>query len=285
MTAVTPIEDRHLAEVGRFLNENLNPKISTEAWVQSLSHPWAAAPPNHGVQLRDDAGRLVGVFCAIYSDQDVDGRLERFCNPHSWCVLNEHRNHGINLVLALLKQPGYHFTMYTPNPKVAEIFLGLRFRNLDDGLLYFPNLPSLAPRRGGRIIEHEPDRIAPRLDGQLRRDFDAHKGIPWLRFAAFGRPGDLCLVVYKRDRWKQLPGAGILHVSDPAAFARHCHLLRHHLLTAHGLVVSRVEARFLAAAPSFARRSRRTQPKLVLSRTLADGQFRDLYSELVALDV
>jgi hypothetical protein len=284
MISTTPIHAGDLAEVGRFLNENLNAKISPEAWVASLSHRWAESQPNHGMQLRDD-GRMVGVFCAIYSDQWIDGKAERFCNPHSWCVLNNYRNQSIGLILPLLKQPGYHFTMYTPNPKVAEIFRGLKFRNLDDGLYYFPNLPALRLGGGAGFATSDPNAIRQRLSGQLQRDFAAHCGISWLRFVAFGRDDDACLAIYKRDVVKQLPCARIIHVSDPAALQRHGSLLRHHLLTAHGLVTSRIESRFLVTAPKLAVTLKRQQPKLVLPMTLKDGDFRDIYSELVALDV
>ena len=284
MTRTTPIHAADLAEVGRFLHDNLNAKISPEAWAASLSHRWAESQPNHGMQLRHE-GRLVGVFCAIYSDQCIDGRAERFCNPHSWCVLNEYRNESIGLILPLLKQSGYHFTMYTPNPKVAEIFRGLKFRDLDDGLYYFPNLPAWRLGRGAGFATSDSDTVRSRLKGQLQRDFDAHRAIPWLHFVAFGRDDDPCLAIYKRDVAKQLPCARIIHVSDPAALQRHGSLLRHHLLTAHGLLVSRIESRFLATAPALAVSRKRRQPKLALSRTLGDADFRDIYSELTALDV
>ena len=284
MIQTAPIASSDLGEVGRFLSEHLNRRISPEAWVASLSHPWAESRPNHGMQLRDD-GRLVGVFCAIYSDQWIDGRLERFCNPHSWCVLPDYRAHSIGLILPLLKQPGYHFTMYTPNPKVAEVFRGLRFRDLDDGLYYFVNLPTLAASGAGRFAESDPARIPDRLDGPLRRDFEQHRSIPWLRFVAFGRADDACLAIYKRDTVKQIPSARILHLSDPAALERHGACLRTHLLLHAGLPLSRIEARFVSGRPAFAVRRRRHQPKLVLSKTLKDAQFRDVYSELMALDV
>lgn len=284
MTNVSPITTADLQEVGRFLHENLNSGILPETWVAALSHRWAESQPNHGMQLRSN-DRLVGVFCAIYSDQWIDGRLERFCNPHSWCVLNEHRSWSISLILPLLKQPGYHFTMYTPNPKVAEVFRGLRFRDLDDRLYYFPNPPSAASLWGDGFAECDPARVGGYLSGQALRDFEQHRQIPWLRFVAFGRQGDACLAIYKRDVAKHVPCARLIHVSDAGAIDRHGSLLRHHLLLRHGLVVSRIEARFLATPPPGSTLRNRHQPKLVLSKTLSDAQFRDVYSELLALDV
>ncbi len=277
------MEERHLAEVGQFLHANLNRRFSPEAWVASLTHRWSESQPNFGVQLRDGE-KLAGGFCAIYSDQLVDGRMEKFCNLHSWCVLHDYRNSGISLALQLLKQPGYHFTNLTPNLKVTEIFLGLRFRNLDDRLLFFPNLPSPWPR-GKRFLESNPDRIPHHLAGALLRDYTEHRGISWLNFAVFGQEGDACFAVYKLDRWKRMPCARILHISDAGAMERHGHLLGHHLLMDRGMLVSRIEGRFLGNIPCISYRTRRKQPKLILSHTLADSQVQDLYSELVTLDI
>jgi hypothetical protein len=280
---VLPIGEEDLDDVGRFLHAHLSSRIAAQAWSDALRHRWAADAPNHGMQLFADDGRRVGVLCAIYSDQQIDGRLERFCNPHSWCVLDEHRHAGIKLVLALLAQRGYHFTMFTPNPKVAQVFVGLRFRALDERLLYFPNLPAL-PAAGGSFVEARSTHIAACLGGAAAQEFAAHREIPWLNFVAFGRPDDACLAIYKRGRWKKMPCAMLAHLSDAAAARRHGHLLRSHLL-GRGFLVSRIEARFVAEAPPLSYRTRRTQPKLVSTRTLDDTRIRDVYSELMALDI
>ena len=281
---VRPIQEADLDAVGGFLHEHLAKRISPQAWSDSLRHHWARSQPNFGMQLLTKAGQRVGVLCAVYSDQLIDGKAERFCNPHSWCVLDEHRHASINLVLAVLRQRDYHFTMFTPNPKVAQVFMGLRFRLLDDGLLYFPNLPLLWPSAASSFVEARTEHIAAHLSGAALAEFEAHRTIPWLHFVAFGRPGDACLVIYKRGRWKKLGCAMLGHLSDPAAWHRQGHLLRQHLL-ARGMPVSRIEARFVLSAPLLAYRTKRTQPKLVSTRTLADSQIRDVYSELMALDI
>lgn len=281
---VLPILEQDIDAVGQFLHEHLNPRISAQAWAGSLRHRWADAPPNFGMQLMTDEGLRVGALLAVYSDQLIDGKRERFCNPHSWFVLDEFRHASINLVLAVIKQRDYHFTMFTPNPKVAQVFAGLRFKLLDDGLLHFPNLPHPWPAARGSFVEARLQHVAARLRGAALAEFEAHRHIPWLRFVAFGRDDDACLVIYKRGRWKKMACAQLGHVSDPAAFTRHGHLLRAQLLRG-GMLVSRIESRFLAKPPPLAYRSRRTQPKLALTRTLADGQVRDVYSELMALDI
>lgn len=275
----TQAED--LPDVCQFLHEQLGRRFSPEAWRASLMQDWAAERPNHGTHVRHE-GRVVGVLCAIYADQWIGGRSERVCNPHSWVVLEEHRNHSLGLLMLLLRQRGYHFTMFTPNPKVAKVFQGLRFRVLDDTVAYLPNLPAWPGT--GTVVETDATRIAALLDGPARHDFEAHAHLPWLRFAAFGRPGRMGFVVYKRARWKKLPCAALAHVSDPTLFDTHGAALRGHLLR-QGFAFTRVEGRLLTRVPALALRSRRTQPKLVMSPSLTDGQVSDLYSELMALDL
>jgi hypothetical protein len=281
---VTPIQPEHLAEVGQFLHDHLNRRFTPERWISSLTHPWSERRPNLGMQLRD-GDRLVGVFCAIYSDQVIDGKVEHFCNPHSWCVLESHRRHGIGLLLNLIKQPGYHFTMFTPNPIVTEVFRGLKFKDLDDRQYHCFNLPSPAALRRGAFVETRREHIAGRLQGQARIDFEAHQGIAWLHFAAFGVGDDACWIAYKPTHWKRMRCAWVMHVSDAAAFDRHNGLLRSHLLLHEGIATLKIEARWLKSKPALTWTGRRTQPKLFLSKTLGDGQIRDLYSEMMSLDV
>jgi len=282
--SIEPIQHDCVAEVGEFLHANLNSRFSAEFWSGSLLHRWAQQQPNHGMQLRHE-GRLVGVFCALYSDQALNGRVERICNPHSWCVLPDYRRHSIGLLLPLLKQTGMHFVMLTPNPNVAKVFLGLKFRLLDDDELVIPNIGARPGFGRHAFAESQRGAVEARLSGQARRDFEAHSGFPWLHFSAFGEGEDTCFVVFKRMHWKRLPCAKIIHISDAQAFERHSHLLRNHLLFRHGIAWSKVEARWLSRRPRFAVHLKRNQPKLVLSPTLSDAQVGDLYSELVALDI
>jgi hypothetical protein len=280
-----PIHAEHLPAVGAFLHENLNRRFSAQRWIESLTHPWAADAPNFGMQLLED-GRIVGVFCAIYSDQVIRGQVERFCNPHSWCVLESHRRHSIGLILQIIRQPGYHFTMFTPNPKVAEVFRGLKFKELDNRMLLYPNLPSWQAVRTGSFAVSAPAAIEAHLSGQPLAEYLAHRSIPWLRFAAFGDGQDACLAIYKPVRVKRLPVAWVMHVSSGAAFERLGCLLRQHLLLRHGFLGMRIESRWLSSgAARGAHTMHRRQPKLYMSKTLGQAEIHDVYSELMSLDV
>src|SRR5712671_3903981 len=243
-TRIEPIQESDLPEIGRFLHANLNKRFSPEAWIQSLTHPWSESRPNFGVQMR--AGdRLVGVFCAIYSDQFVAGTLEKFCNPHSWCVLEEYRGQSINLVLALVRQRGYHFSMLTPNPKVAEIFRHFKFKDLEKTIVVLPHWRWLFAWPFKCVAESDRQKIEGLLPPETRRTFVLHRDIPWLRFFAFGRGDRICLVAFKVGRWKRLRCANIIYISDAKAFRQDADILQRYLVLRLAIPISKVEARFL----------------------------------------
>lgn len=277
---VSPIERADLDAVGRFLNEHLNRRILPQQWVDSVTHDWSAERPNFGMKLVTD-DRIVGVFLAIYSDQQIRGQSEKVCNPHTWCVLKEYRSRAVGLAAALVKQPGYHFSMLTPNPNVDAVFRFMKFKELDTRLSIFPNIPWF----GGGSIADTPEAIRRRLTGSALVDYDKHASIPWLRHFVVGEGQEACWVVHKGRIWKRLPCADLLHVSNPAAFRRHFPAIRNYLLLNQRMAWGRVETRFLGEHPPLSHRSVRTQPKLFLSKTLTDGDIRDLYSEMVSLDI
>ena len=59
-----------------------------------------------------DGQRVVGTPLALYSERLVAGRVERFCNLTSWCVLPDYGSRSISLLTALLRQD---FTVLTPD--------------------------------------------------------------------------------------------------------------------------------------------------------------------------
>ena len=67
-----------------------------------------------------DGDAVVGAHLAFYSERTIDGRTERFCNLGAWCVLPDHRFHGLRLLKALLAQDGYHFTDLSPSGNVRR---------------------------------------------------------------------------------------------------------------------------------------------------------------------
>lgn len=278
---VRPITDEDLGAVGAFLHRNLNPRVGAQAWQQAVRAPWQAAAPNHGFQLRLD-GRIVGVQLAFYSEREIDGVVERFCNLGAWCVLDGHRADGLRLLRAVLGQGGYHFTDLSPSGNVVALNERLRFRHLDTRTALMPALPWL-PTPGVRVTSSSAE-LRRRLRGADRRIYDDHVATAAARHVLITAGDRSCYVILRRDRRKGLPGFGsVLHVSDPELYARTVRRLAAHLLWRHRVVAVLAEVRVAGPPPRGSVLLRRNRPKMFRSDRLRADQVDDLYSELTCV--
>jgi hypothetical protein len=282
--AVEPILAKDLDAVARFLHDHMNPAIALEAWRSALDPGWIRQPPNHGFLLRhgDD---VVGVFAAIYSEQTLRGRTERFCNTSSWCVLQPYRNFSLALAAGIVRQKGWHFTNLTATPVAAAIFKKLGFSAMDSRRTVIPWLPF--PTVGGVRIEmlDEPAAIEEALDPAARTVYRDHRGFASLRHLCLRAGSAASYLVYKRRRWRRLPYAEILSVSRPEVYLQAHRAVGRHLFRRDRVLASVIERRLLPRRPSFAFEFTASHQKLFRSDRLAEGDISNLYSELIALDM
>lgn len=281
---VAPIRDEDLPEFCRFLCEHLSRDRSPTEWEKAFRQNWCPAKPNNGFMLCFD-GQVVGGIGAIYAERRVRGRSERFCNITSWCVLDAFRAQSMRLAMALTAQPGFHFTDLTPTEVVSRTLQFLKFRPMDERQAVWPNVPWPFGALSATRIVAEPAAIERALagdDGHVYRD---HRHLPWLGHAVVGDAAHACYVVWKRSRWRGVPGAHILALGDAETFLRHRIAFGSHLLVRHGLCYTRVETRLLPRLPRFCVEQSGYRNKVFRSETLTAGDMSNLYSELVALDL
>jgi hypothetical protein len=276
---VTPITDADLAAVADFLHANHNDRVN---WALSCSAvPWKVQAPNNGFMLRD-GHRVVGTLLALYSERLVAGRVERFCNIGSWCVLPDFRSRSISLLNALLAQEGYHFTVLSPDEGTQEILAWLKFRCLDTTAALVPNLP-WPTLPGTTRISADPDVIERTLAGTELDLYHDHARAPAAHHLVLIRGQDSCYVMYRESRYKGAPVlAIILHISNPDLFHRALRPLTRRLLVRHGLVATLAELRIFEHKPHLSFKLNR-RSKMYLSDSLEPGQIDYLYSELVCV--
>ena len=148
--SLQPIMDKDVADVALFLHLHMNEKFSVEEWERSLRASWYNDAPNHGFMLQL-AGGVAGVICALYSEQEIDGQRTLICNPHTWCVLEPYRGQSVSLVLAIIRQAGMHYTMFTPNREGEEIFAYLGFKPLEREMRALVNVLALLTPTGDEM--------------------------------------------------------------------------------------------------------------------------------------
>jgi hypothetical protein len=279
---VAAIGEQDIVRVSQFLSVELNARIPAEVWVTALRVPWKVDAPNHGFLLQDGE-RLVGVYLAFYSERDIAGRRELFCNLGAWCVLPDYRFHSVRLLKALLAQEGYHFTDLSPSGSVVPLNKRLKFRSLDTSTALIPNLPW--PTWPGRIgISTDAVTIEAALSGPELTVYRDHAEAPAVRHILVSRGGRSCHVMVRRDRRKNLPlFASVLYVSDPELFRRCIGPISRHLLLRHGVLATLVEIRVAGGRPPRSRMLPAGRPKMFRSSTLEAALIDNLYSELTCV--
>jgi GNAT superfamily N-acetyltransferase len=281
-----PITDADVPAVARFLHANLNDRVPAESWARAVDVPWDVHRPNAGFMLVDgdrEGDAVVGAHLAYYSEREIDGRTERFCDLGAFCVLPGYRFHALRLLKALLAMDGYHFTDLSPSGNVVGLNERLGFRFLDTTTTVMPNVPW--PTRPGRdTISSDPAFIERTLTGAQLRHYRDHATAGAARHLLLVRGGDACHVVFRKDRRKGLPVfASILHVSDPQLFRAMARPLARHLLLRHGAVVTLVERCVVELRPRLSLSVDSARVKMFRSRSLDPTHIDYLYSELVCL--
>ena len=245
--------------------------------------PWRVDAPNAGFMLLDADGAIVGAHLAFYSEREIDGRRERFCNLGAFCVREEHRFHSLRLLKALLAQDGYTFTDLSPSGNVVELNRRLKFRPLDTAAALVPNLPwPSRPRRD--VITSDPAVIERTLTGEQLALYHDHKDAAAGRHIVLIRGGEWCYVIVRKDRRKGVPVfASVLHASDPELLRRMARPFARHLLLRHGALATLAEERVVGRPPRLSVALRSPRQKMFRSRDLEPAQIDYLYSELVCV--
>ena len=278
---VKAIDAADVQRVAEFLHVHLNARVTQDAWARAMEASWGVDKPNSGFMLLH-GDSVVGAHLAFYSEREIGGVPERICNLGAWCVLPEHRFHGLRLLRALLAQEGYSFTDLSPSGSVIPLNARLGFDRLDTTTRLVPNLPW--PGRPGRpLISADPELLARTLTGPDLRLYRDHAQTGAARHLVLIRDGEWCYVIFRKDRRKGLPlFASILYVSDPGLLREMARPLARYLIR-HGALVTLAEERIVGYWPPPSLRLRSGRPRMFRSARLEAAQVDYLYSELVCV--
>lgn len=279
---IDPITDSDVTDVATFLEKNMRSGVSADTWARALNPSWSFPQPNHGFLLRAKDGSLAGAYLAFYSERIIDDKPARICNLAAWCVLEDHRAHGLRLLRKMLSQRGYHFTDLSPSGNVVALNARLKFTTLDRTTALLVNPPVNFGRSRTQVIT-APDEIEAALTDKDRTVYLDHRHSLAARHAVLTSGGRSCYVQYRRDRRKRLPlFASILYVSDPELFRKVHGAFRRHLLVRHGIPFTLAELRVIGGRPRGAI-LRQGRPRMYRSTTLRPDQIDYLYSELTCV--
>lgn len=272
--AITPGD---IGPVADFLATHLSSGVPASGWRAALQRSWTPLP-NHGFMLTRD-GEVVGVQLAFYSTRRIGGVEEHFCNLGAWCVIEDSRAHGLKLLRAVLRQPGYTFTDLSPSGNVVALNKRLKFASLDTATAALPNLPW--PTTGSIRVTSDRMALGRRLSGPDLQLFRDHEDAAAANHILVTDGDETCYVIFRRDRRKRMPFfVSILYVSNAELFARAQRHVSRHLLLRYGVPVTLAELRIVGGRPRGATMLKHPRPKMFKSDHIQPDQVDYLYSEL-----
>lgn len=280
---ITPIDTALVPAAAAFLHDHMNSRFSNDVWAKCLQNDWTGEAPNYGFVLQHE-DKVVGVICALYSEQCIDGETYKLCNPHSWSVLPEFRSQSVALVLSTIKQKGYHFTMFTPNQEGLEIFTYLRFKPLEKSTVRTINWPT-KPFSGAIKFETERSKMLALLEGTEKQKLADHLAFDWIFPVVYQTESGSGFMMFKPDRFKRMKAAQLLYHSDSDTVLKHWSAVRSMLLLKFGVVTTKLETRLFDQALPFGHWSEDDHQRFFLSSSLQPEQVQYLYSEMFALDL
>ena len=278
---IEPVTSETLHEFAQFLHHHLSNGRSPERWASELGTSWNEERPNYGFVLKD-TGEIVGGIGAFYKTRTVHGKVEKFCNITSWCVLDKYRQHSMRLALSIINQPGYHFSDFTPTQVVSATLRFFKFEPLDERIAVILNLP-WHPFDRHKVLYRTED-IEQMLTGEALQIYKDHVTFPWLEHLLVGEKDRYCHIIYKKTQFKGLPAVMIYYLSDAELFEKYFKFVASYFIK-NGYISTHIELRFLKQVPWPAKISSGFNAKLYLSKTLSPQDIDYLYSELVALDL
>jgi hypothetical protein len=280
---VAPIHDEDLDEVCAFLREKFRSRCDLAAWRSAFTQLWSDEKPNNGFVLRA-RGEIAGVLGAIYSDQRIGGRIEKFCNMTSWYVVDEHRNRGLLLMVALIRQDRFTFTNLSASPAVGEILTRMGFTPLPRDIVSVANVAVPVWSQSAVRLLDDPDavaRVLPPERAQICRD---HKDCRIDQVAIGSDQDGFCHVMFSRCGCRHIPCINVHDLASPQLLAKFWKYFASYAFYRTGALVTRIEARLLEGARlplAIAMKSR--SGALFLSRTVGADAISRRYSEAMNL--
>lgn len=229
-----------------------NRVMSKDDWRWVLfGYPWAAGQSRAWVLYVQ--GRPAGFIGAVFSARPLLGRLEKFCNPSCWVVLEEHRYAAALLLRPILALADHTILSLLLSRAAYRVFARLGFRSLESEQLLLA--PVAGPAQALRALRGSftlaPREIAAELTGAER---DIHRDMsssPVAHHALLSRGGRKCYLVATPARKRGVPYADIQYVGDWGFFWEHRLLAQAALARAMGIAGLNlaVDRRFLIGPP------------------------------------
>ena len=244
------ILDEDLDDVYRFVSKNFGLGVKLETWRLAFNRSWMHEKPNNGFMLVADK-TIVGVFCALYSQQQTRKGIQNICNTSTWFVMDAYRSHSLKLMAAMMDQKGFLFTSLSASPNVHELHRIFGFRTYITTLVAIPNLLKLIYVSKKLDILVDPKSMGKYLDSDVKQISIDHTDIPTVQQIVFRAAGEALLVIFDTRRVRGVPATNIFYLSNPDMFYQNRYEICSYFLLHKHTLFTRIHRCSMSKVPAF----------------------------------
>jgi hypothetical protein len=244
------IFDEDLGDVYRFLSENFDPELELDIWRLAFNCSWLPKKPNNGFMLVVN-NTVVGVLCALYSQQQTQEGIQNVCNTSTWFVLDAYRSHSLKLMAAILDQKGFVFTSLSASAQVYELHRRFGFRSYVTTLVAIPNLPKLNYFSRRLEILVDAKSIGRYLDSHIKQISIDHMDIPTVQQVVFSNFDETLVIIYDIRKVCGVPSSNILYLSNPDMFYQNLNEICNYFLLQKYTLFTRIHRCSMSKVPTF----------------------------------
>ena len=267
-----------LQETCEFLHREMNGSL--EDWKLLLCWPWKQQETDYGFALVRPNEGVVGVLVVIYSEQVIEGKVERFANLTHWCVKPAYRRESLRLIAAMNAQTELTLTAFSSRREVVKIMLRKGWSKLDDHLYLIPNLGISYRARKTQVLTSF-DEIIAIVDERHKRIMLDHGTDGPGRYVLVTDGSQWCLSVFKIEIRRGVAFSAPVYFSDRDLFRRWMPRFLSVYRSLSGCWATLCQPRLLPSRPIVAIRLVEPRPHIFRSTSVAPANVTALYSDAV----
>lgn len=216
-----------------------------------FEYPWGEG--QHRGWALYAGGAAVGFIGAVFGARPLLGRVEKFCSPSCWVVLEAYRYAAPLLLRPILALRDHTIVSHTLSRSAHAVLARLGLKPLENEQLMLPPIPRPADAvralRGSFTVDTAEMRAE--LAADERKLLEDMAASPVARHVLLRRDGRSCYLVATPSRKRGVPYADVQYIGDREFFWEH-HVLAHAaLIRAMGIagLTLAVDRRFLVGRP------------------------------------
>lgn len=253
-------------------------QLTKQDWQKQFNFPFGKIEDHCGYMLLVDK-EPVGFLGLIFSQREIRGKTEKFCDLAAWIVKEEYRSNSLSLLFPLLRERNLNITTFTASNRVQAVLRKLGFKDIETSLQILISKPSL---KKSHYLIFNLDQIESQLSGEALQIFKDHKQLQcW--HALLDTADGLCYFILNKSMKKRIPFGNIDYISDRKLFEKYIRqsifpLCNHFHI--YGLILG---GHFGISKLPFSLQTPRKHANLFRSSTLQPGDIDLVYSEVQVL--